>query len=416
MELRLTAVDAQTHWMSAKIPNDQYLLYVFDGTVSRDEAEQELLRRARGVPAMSRCVRAAHGLRYPTWVRRDVRRHQLRWHAGELDWPGCLDAVAALAHGPLDLEVAAWRLHVFGSVTAAPGCAGVATVAVLQIGHALADGQLSSEIAAALFGRDAAALDVIGASAGFVALRGIAAARAMKELERETLAGLIPAAARPRPPLSTNGRPGEERVLRTILRPRAELAHPTVTTHVLAAVATALSGYLSARGEDTSSLGAEVPMAKAGRRLANNHFRNVGVSLHADAAQDARAGRIAAELADRRRRGAHPAWAAGDSAVAAVPAPLLRWGVRRFDVDAQSEHVAGNTVVSSVNRGAADLSLAGRRVVFTAGYPGLSPMMGLTHGAHGIGDTVAISVHAATSVLADVDEYIDRIEAALRVA
>ena len=76
--------------------------------------------------------------------------------------------------------------------------------------------------------------------------------------------------------------------------------------------------------------------------------------------------------------------------------------------------VIGNTVVSSVNRGAADLSFGGAPVVLTAGYPALSPMMGLTHGVHGIGDTVAISVHAAESAIGDVDAYVDRLDAALR--
>jgi len=73
----------------------------------------------------------------------------------------------------------------------------------------------------------------------------------------------------------------------------------------------------------------------------------------------------------------------------------------------------GNTVVSSVNRGPADLTFGGRPVVMTAGYPALSPMMGLTHGVHGIGDTIAISVHTAESALADIGEYVDRLSAAL---
>ena len=33
----------------------------------------------------------------------------------------------------------------------------------------------------------------------------------------------------------------------------------------------------------------------------------------------------------------------------------------------------------SVNRGPADLTFGGRRVLLTAGFPALSPMMGLTH-------------------------------------
>jgi hypothetical protein len=56
-------------------------------------------------------------------------------------------------------------------------------------------------------------------------------------------------------------------------------------------------------------------------------------------------------------------------------------------------------------------------VVLTAGYPALSPVMGLTHGVHGIGDTVAISVHAAESAFqsegADIDEYLGLLDAAL---
>ena len=41
-------------------------------------------------------------------------------------------------------------------------------------------------------------------------------------------------------------------------------------------------------------------------------------------------------------------------------------------------------------------------------------MMGLTHGVHGIGDTVAVSAHTAESAMADVDEYVQRLAAALR--
>jgi hypothetical protein len=40
-------------------------------------------------------------------------------------------------------------------------------------------------------------------------------------------------------------------------------------------------------------------------------------------------------------------------------------------------------------------------------------MMGLTHGVHGIGDTVAVSVHAAESAVGDIDAYVDRLADAL---
>jgi hypothetical protein len=182
---------------------------------------------------------------------------------------------------------------------------------------------------------------------------------------------------------------------------------------VLASVSTALAGHLREFGDDPSTLGAEVPMAKAGVRQAHNHFGNVGVGLYPGLDFDERTARIVDDLAERRRRAVHPGMLAASRASAAVPALLLRWGVKQFDPTVRSPAVTGNTVVSSVNRGEADLRFGELPVVVTAGYPGLSPMMGLTHGVHGIGDTIAISVHAAESAIGDVDAYVDRLERAL---
>lgn len=36
---------------------------------------------------------------------------------------------------------------------------------------------------------------------------------------------------------------------------------------------------------------------------------------------------------------------------------------------------------------------------FTSGFPGLSPVQALTHGVHGIGDTVTLSVTTSPDVL-----------------
>ncbi|MGC1740630.1 MAG: DUF1298 domain-containing protein, partial [Mycobacterium sp.] len=102
-----------------------------------------------------------------------------------------------------------------------------------------------------------------------------------------------------------------------------------------------------------------------------------------------------------------------DRAFAAVPAPLLRWGVSHFDPDVRPLQVYGNTVVSSVYRGPGDLRFGGAPVLLTAGCPALSPAMGLAHGVHGIGDTVAISVHAAESAIGDIDAYLARLDAEL---
>ena len=126
----------------------------------------------------------------------------------------------------------------------------------------------------------------------------------------------------------------------------------------------------------------------------------------------ARAERIADELAAHRRRGAHPAVLASQAAFAAMPAAVLRWGMARVDPAARTAAVTGNTVVSSVNRGPADLSFGGCPVLLTTGYPALSSMQSLTHGVHGIGGHLAISVHADT-VNVDVDAYMDRLSDAL---
>jgi hypothetical protein len=195
-----------------------------------------------------------------------------------------------------------------------------------------------------------------------------------------------------------------------LVRHRSRLPGPTVTVGVLSAVSQALVNLL---GEQCDSLGAEVPMAKPGNPQAHNHFGNIVVGLYPKLEPDARAERIAADLANGRRRFQHPATRTADQAFAAVPAGLLCWGIGQFDVQARATQVSGNTVLSSVNRGAADLSFGGARVVLTSGYPALSPMIGLTHGVHGIGDTIAISVHAAASALPDIDAYLALLDAAL---
>lgn len=154
-------------------------------------------------------------------------------------------------------------------------------------------------------------------------------------------------------------------------------------------------------------------MAKPGVRLAHNHFRNISVGLYPELPRSDRAERIAVDLAGGRRRAEHPAARAADRAFAAMPAPLLRWGVGQFNPELRPPQVGGNTVLSSVYRGAADLRFGDVPVLFTAGYPALSPAMGLTHGVHGIGDTIAVSVHAAESAVGDVDDYLQRLDAAL---
>ena len=411
MSARMAAVDAQFYWMSAKVPSDDFLLYAFAGEPTDFErAVDEVRGRAQACHALTLRVDDGSPWTYPHWVPTAVEparvlRHQL----DDNSWLGCLDTVVRLADDQLDIRRAPWRLHVFAPVHGIPVGTGPGTVAVLQVAHALADGVRASALAAWLFGRKTPVPDVV-ASSGFLPWRAVDAARSHRKLVRDTRAGLLRPSAGSRPPLSTNARPAGARTMRTLVRHRSQLRGPTVTVAALAAVSGALSGLL---GDVAASLVAEVPMAKPGVPQAHNHFFNVTVGLYPDLSRPARLERIAADLADAGRRSRHPAARAADQAFAAVPAPLLRWGIGHFDPDVRPSQVSGNTVLSSVFRGPDDLRFGDAPVLLTAGYPALSPAMGLTHGVHGIGDTIAISVHAAESAIGDIDEYLARLDAEL---
>ena len=412
MSVRMAAVDAQFYWMSAKVPSDEFMLYAFAGEpMDFERAVDEVRDRAQASQALAVRIHDGSPLTYPRWVPTAVEPEWVLHHPLEDDtWPGCLDAVVKLAADQLDILRAPWRLHLFGPVHGIPGSAGPGTVAAFQVAHALADGTRAAALVGWLFGRTTPVPDVTVASSGFLPWRAVEAARAHRNLARDTHAGLLHPPAGTRPLLSTNARPAGARSLRTLVRHRSQLRGPTVTVAALAAVSGALSGHL---GGAAASLGAEVPMAKPGLPQAHNHFFNVTVRLYPELNRQHRIERIGADLADARSRSRHPAAGAADRAFAAVPAPLLRWGISLFDPDVRPSQVSGNTVVSSVFRGPGDLRFGDTGVLLTAGCPTLSPAMGLVHGVHGIADTVAVSVHAAESAIGDIDDYVARLDAEL---
>ena len=144
---RLSAVDAQMHWMSAKIPNDQFLLYGFAGVASDlEQALASVLARVSGCPELRLRVRDRGPFTYPSWIAGEVRPDQVVLHdLTDSSWAGCLAAVARLAEHQLDARRMTWRLHVFTPVDGPPGT-GVGTVAVLQLplhegwaGHTVGD-------------------------------------------------------------------------------------------------------------------------------------------------------------------------------------------------------------------------------------------------------------------------------------
>ena len=154
MPTRMTAVDAQFYWMSAKVPSDEFLLYAFDGEPTDFErAVDEVRNRAQNCRALTLRVEDGSPLTYPRWVSTVIEQDQaLLHHLDDASWSGCLDAVARLAEDQLDIRRASWRMHLFAPVHGIPGSTHPATIAVMQFAHALSDGPRALAMAAWLSG------------------------------------------------------------------------------------------------------------------------------------------------------------------------------------------------------------------------------------------------------------------------
>ena len=232
-----------------------------------------------------------------------------------------------------------WRLHVFTGIDGVPGAVGPGTVVMLQISHALGGGGRTSAHAAMMFGRvgrrGAGDQPAVGGAAR-AADRGFSRgprpssdAGRHRRGKRSATSGPATAAPNERQAVGA-ARPahGGPEACRTRWRD-GDGRRAVGGVHRAGRTSRAL-------GEDPSLFGAEVPMAKQPPRLAYNHFGNVGVGLYPELARRCAPSRIAADLDTRRRRAAHPAMRAADLAFAATPAPLLRWGMDRFDPDVRS--------------------------------------------------------------------------------
>ncbi|MEU2039494.1 hypothetical protein [Nocardia niwae] len=301
------------------------------------------------------------------------------------------------------------------SVSSVRGRVGAAAMRV----RTLADAMWGSAPAARVLVDSAVGLLRVPARLATTVLRGYQAFRAQQRLAALTEAGELPPPGPGFPPSVLNR--GAEQAIsrheaRMLVFAADDLRVPgrTVTVVVLTAVSLALARYLADRGEPVGRLGAQVPMALAQATGPRNNYRSLGVDLFVDEPDlRLRADKIAAALADRRVRARHPLLSAQDRVTATVPAFMLRRDVDRYPLDTVPDSIAGHTVVSSVDRGPADLSFGGGAVRFTAGFPALGSVMRLTHGVHGLGDTVTISLHADPAVLPDLDAYAAHLRAAL---
>lgn len=451
----MAAADAMSFWISAVIPNDQFVVYCFgDPDVPLPLLAADLRVRAAEIDDLClRMVEVPGDLDRPWWVAAVVDEQQVVEHPDVRDWDSCLARIAELMADQLDPTEHAWRLHLLGPMPDTPAGSGTAVTAVLQICHALGDGRRTAAIGRRVFGPDgphgpgpvlptswAASIPVrllrpalaargaalLPLSLTGMVVRGMRAFRLSRSTPPRPESG-VPATALNRPVAGTPK-------LGVLVLHRDQLpAGHTVTVGVLAALAEVLAevlsavvaGALPAAPSEENAVGGqriavELTVARTGRSAARNNFRNAGIDLHPQIVDPhARMSAIAAEIAAAQARAENRLELAERAASAATPSFLTRWGIKQFDATIAPATVTGVSVVSSVNRGPADLTLGAGKVLFTTGFPALSPAQGLTHGIHGIGDHVAISVTAAPGVLdvidgvRDVDDYLARIARAV---
>ncbi|HNP56976.1 MAG TPA: wax ester/triacylglycerol synthase family O-acyltransferase [Gordonia sp. (in: high G+C Gram-positive bacteria)] len=416
---RLTPVDARMLWAAPAAHSDQFLLYAFDETeASADAVRAQVLARAADIPRCNVAVREVPGhLDYPAWGHSAVAGDQVVIHRlADRSWTGLLEEIGVLLADQVDPREHPWRLHLFDGVAPPPGIPGAAArvrAAVLQVSHALADGRGASELARQLFGGSPADPTTAGPSTRLIptplrALGGlvrlpvqiaglvVGGVRSYARSRGEDPDGLGPVA-----PASINCTPGPRRVLRTLTVERSVFPG-RVTPSAIAAIGDALASAGLVDGDPVVELTVGRGAANGGRPA--NDFFMAGIATRTDLPDEARRRVIVEQIdAARARDGARDRVAAR-RAEDATPAVLMHWATTGF-ASPVADAVTGHSVVSSVNRGAADLFLAGGRVRLTAGFPALSAVHALTHGVHGIGDAVTVSVLADPDVV-DVAAYL----------
>ena len=436
---RLAFADAMSYWISAAIPNDQFLVYCFAETgLSMTALADQLYARASRIPDLNLCIMDLPGtVDRPYWIAATADRTQIRVHEQVRTWPECLARLGELIADQVTATDAPWRLHLFGPLVGVPRSDSAGVVVVLQIAHALGDGRVTSQIARQLLAspadHDARMSQTVGSSGGEVRRIGasvLGLARIPMQVTEMFWRGMHAyrlASDEPSViggggfvPTALNRPSGADRSMRVIVVDREKLTGPrdsigaaplSVTVAALTAISVALPAYL---GESEGALGVELTVGGSGDAHARNNFRNVGIDLRVDVGDVAERSRLIADaVAAARRASMTPARAAARRASESTPAALTHWGVRQFDITRPPASVTGVTVVSSVDRGPDDLILGHGRVLFSTGFPALSPAQGLTHGVHGLGDAVAISVTTSPEVMPDVDRYVGLLTAAI---
>lgn len=282
---RLHPADARAYWMAAKIPSDQFLLYCFDqGPEDLDAEVLRLLERSACIEVLGRHITNAPArLDYPRWTAASPRTDAISIDRKPHTWLECLDAIASAFDHQVDPRISVWHLHLYPNVIDAPGGAGPAVVAVLQLSHAAADGSLAAQTARDLLGTHrlppvptygprstAAEVASVSRAAATLPLHvasmirgGLRARRDADSLGHATDSGSIPPPAHSRALTVLDVAPTGRTSIRTIVLPKADLqsSGTTVTTFAMTAISVALQRFLGG----SSDLAAEVTLARDAR-------------------------------------------------------------------------------------------------------------------------------------------------------
>ncbi|GGG02557.1 hypothetical protein GCM10007304_15690 [Rhodococcoides trifolii] len=405
-----------------------------DDELDPQRLADEVGARLESIPQVRvRLARVRFDLDYPSWTTNSTDPTDtvgIRPSASG-EWSDALVTLADILSVPLNVEHGAIAVHILPNLRGVPGIDGLGSVVVVQLSHALADGQGAVAVTRTLLGDDSARTHLpsptlsgrrpaVSAVVGILRIPVQAAAftgsavraiRSSRAFAREIADGTIVTRPPTRQASAVNVDPGTDRAAAVLVHDRAALTASglSVTSAALTAIARALAAYL---GDDApADLGAHVTVALPpdARWSGVNRLASASVDLVPGA--DDQSARIRASLTGERRRVTHQAMLDSVRVAEHIPAPLLRAGLRRQHPSGETVHA--HTTVSSVNCGPATLEVCGAQAVFIAAFAGLSPAMSLNHAVLGLGDTISVGVVTSPSAVPDHSRYIEELDRAL---
>ncbi|WP_268810418.1 wax ester/triacylglycerol synthase domain-containing protein [Williamsia sp. Leaf354] len=442
---------------SDAMPTDQYFLLAFAtagpaAAPTWEKLVEVIADRSAAIPALNkRLAESPAGIDYPRWVHHAADMGECVHRLVDEDstcstpeatrqWSTCVDRIEELLGSTLDATRTPWQLHIAPDVVGVPDVDGRATIVFVRFSHVLTDGLGGAALLRALFGRTPHPADAEIAAAsephepGAVGWRLRDVGRAFGRLVRLPSALVATAVAGRRSARSSDSEDPPTAPLRrasintcgagvrdvTVLPiPRRISASQrfTVTQLALCAASLATERLLIRRGEAPDSLAAAVPVAvrEGAQWLGDNRFATavVGLGVASSTALD-RAEAIRSSLGAERRRLVSPDTITMLRLVESVPWPILSRYLRRGRArGVRTEFVPAHMSVTSVNCGDADMELSGAPAVMVAGFPCLSPDIGIGLGIYGLGTTVTLGVLTSPDAVPDADEYVDLLRSAL---